>query len=135
MQASIPYSDFVATRLASPSHTQVILGLGIVYFHEFFKIHLGPVLYGGLQFILKALLPTRATTGVRDREDPIDIAMAQEAIKVEKEKYKSAKEDKKSSKGSENDIYMLKTHGYNKYRFVSESFIRRNKLKTTQDGE
>jgi hypothetical protein len=133
MQASVPYSEFVATRLASPSHTQVILGLGIIYFHEFLRIHLGPVLYGGLQFILKAVLPTRATTGAREREDPIEVAMAQEAIKVETEKYKSAKEDKKSSKGSENDIYMLKTHGYNKYRFVSEAFIRRNKLKATED--
>ena len=134
MTSTVNYPDFVVSRLGSTSSTQVILGLGVIYFCEFLKIHLGSVLYGGLRTILKALLPNIGRSeGFRTAEELIDLSIAAEALKEEKEKYKTVLEDTKSSKGSENDIYMLKTHGYNKYRFVSRGFIKRNKLRTSED--
>jgi hypothetical protein len=42
------------------------------------------------------------------------------------EQYKTFVDDRKSSKGDENDMYMLKTHGFNKYRHLSKSFMKRN---------
>lgn len=132
MQAScgVQYSEFVAARLASRSQTQVMLGLSIVYFCEFLKVHLGPVLFGGISAVLKGLLPGVFGEGPRKiRGETIDEIMAEEKVMMGQERHKTTTEDRKSSKGSENDIYMLRTHGYNKYRFVSPSFIQRNGLK------
>lgn len=49
------------------------------------------------------------------------------------ESHSSSADDRKSSRGSEDDVYMLKTHGYRKYRFVSRSFLHRNKLQHSDD--
>lgn len=136
MQASTGYSELVASRISSPSNFQVIVGLSVIYFCEFIKVHLGPVLYGGLTAVLKGLMPGLLSPTASPQAShlhSIDDIIAQEAQRVEKERYKSSQDDKKSSKGSENDIYMLKTHGYNKYRFVSPSFIQRNKLNGAEE--
>ena len=136
MSKTMQYSDFVTTRLSSQSNTQVILGLSVIYFSEFLKVHLGPVLYSGLNVIIKLLLPTWGN--VKDPTKDVTNKTLDEVVEERsidlKEKYKTSAEDKKSSKGNENDVYMLKTHGYNKYRFVSKAFIKRNKLVNTEDS-
>jgi hypothetical protein len=49
--------------------------------------------------------------------------------------FQSAQEDKKAIKGDKSDIERLNIFGYNKYRFVSKTFIRRNKLsENTKEG-
>jgi hypothetical protein len=136
MQAPAGYSEFVVSRLASPSNVQVILGLSVIYLCEFVKVHLGPVLFGGVKAVVSALLPKQwmANSSVPSkRQASVEEIMAEEATLMEKERHKTSSEDKKSSKGSDNDFYMLRTHGYNKYRFVSPSFIQRNKLKSSED--
>jgi hypothetical protein len=65
---------------------------------------------------------------VFDRNNPI---VEEEAIELKKEvdeKYSQFIDDKAAAVGTENDIYMIKTHGYDKYRFVSDSFLKRNSL-------
>jgi hypothetical protein len=42
--------------------------------------------------------------------------------------FKEGKEDKKASKGDIRDVNRLKKWGYNKHRFVSDAFLRRNNL-------
>jgi hypothetical protein len=136
MQAPAGYFEFVVSRLASPSNVQVILGLSVIYLCEFVKVHLGPVLFGGVKAVVSALLPKQwmANSSVPSKRQPsVEEIMAEEATLMEKERHKTSSEDKKSSKGSDNDFYMLRTHGYNKYRFVSPSFIQRNKLKSSED--
>jgi hypothetical protein len=136
MQAPAGYSEFVVSRLASPSNVQVILGLSVIYLCEFVKVHLGPVLFGGVRAVVSVLLPKQwmANSNVPSKRQPsVEEIMAEEATLMEKERHKTSSEDKKSSKGSDNDFYMLRTHGYNKYRFVSPSFIQRNKLKSSED--
>jgi hypothetical protein len=136
MQAPTGYPEFVVSRLASPSNAQVVLGLSIMYFCEFARIHLGPVLFGGLKTAVSVLLPKQWMAGnsVSSRQQvSVEDIMAEEAALMEKERHKTSNEDKKSSKGSENDLYMLRTHGYNKYRFVSPSFIQRSKLRNGED--
>lgn len=127
-------SSFVTARLVSPSHTQVVIGLSVLYFQQFLQTYLGPVLYGGLNLLTKVLLPFASSIPTQLPNDIINQDLARSADEVVRDKYKSSVEDRKSSKGSENDVYMLKTHGYNRYRFVSKSFISRNKLKNVQEG-
>ena len=45
------------------------------------------------------------------------------------QQYKSYLDDRKANIANEDDIYMLITHGYDKHRFVSASFIKRNNLR------
>ncbi len=42
--------------------------------------------------------------------------------------FKTFQEDLKSLKGSKTDIEKLKSYGYNRYRFVSKHFLKRNHL-------
>lgn len=126
-------SAFVTARLVSSSNTQVIIGLSILYFQQFLQTYLGPVLYGGLSLLTKILLPFVSTPGPSTAE-VVDKEIARAATEFVQEKYKTAREDRIASKGSENDVYMLKTHGYNRYRFVSKAFIKRNKLRNVQEG-
>ena len=123
-------STFIATRLASPSNGQVILGLSILYLGEFLRVYLGPVLSGGLSVLARVVTPAvpflAPLSAVNESPQSESVSDTAEIIR---DAHKSQKEDRKASKGSENDLYMLKTHGYNKYRFLSPSFIKRNKLK------
>jgi len=127
-------SSFVSTRFTSPSNTQVILGLSILYLGEFLRLYLGPVLSSGLTVLTRLVVPSIPAFG---NETPKVVTaeqrIAEEAAAIKREVYKSQKEDRKASRGSDNDIYMLKTHGYNKHRFLSTSFIKRNKLQAKTD--
>lgn len=42
---------------------------------------------------------------------------------------RTAKEDQKAYKGSSRDVENLRQHGYDKYRYVSKAFLKRNGLK------
>lgn len=49
--------------------------------------------------------------------------------------FKTFKEDLKSLKGSKSDIEKLKSYGYNRYRFVSKHFLKRNHLLAENEEE
>lgn len=114
------YSDLVVTQLVSANKYQVFFGLSVVYICEFLKVYLGPVLFRVINIVLSLIVPRRSLQRTE--------SMVPEETLLAKEKYKSPTDDRKSSKGTENDLYMLKTHGYDKYRFVSNSFLKRNNL-------
>ena len=127
-------SSFVSARLTSPSNTQVLLGLSILYLGEFLRLYLGPVLSSGFSVLTRLVLPSISGFGTEaPKVVTAEQRIAEEAAAKKREVYKSQKEDRKASRGSDNDIYMLKTHGYNKHRFLSTSFIRRNKLQVKTD--
>jgi hypothetical protein len=130
-----PVSSIVVSRLTSPSVTQVIVGLSILYINEFVKEYFGPVLHSGLSMLINTTLSKVMgvkETQIMTAEDLEKVKEAEKAVLI-KEKYKSPADDKKASKGSENDIYMLTTHGYQKHRFLSKAFVKRNKLAEADD--
>jgi hypothetical protein len=45
------------------------------------------------------------------------------------ETVSSSNEDRKAKKGNQFDVEKLRSRGYNRYRYVSQSFIKRNKLR------
>ena len=65
------------------------------------------------------------TTGAVTQEATDGTAIS---VAAAADSYSSSADDRKASRGSEDDLYMLKTHGYRKYRFVSRSFLKRNQL-------
>lgn len=96
------------------------------------RVFLGPVLSGALTLLTGAITPAVPFLGPQSVEGtaPVNEEIPSVA-EIVRNAHKSQKEDRKASKGSDNDLYMLKTHGYNKHRFLSASFIKRNNLKVT----
>jgi len=128
-------SSFIATRLASPSHAHVILGLSILYVGEFLRVYLGPVLSGGLSTLARVIAPAVPSFDSQSAAaEPLQEERVPDVTEIVRDAHKSQKEDRKASKGSENDLYMLKTHGYNKYRFLSPSFVKRNNLEKQSEA-
>jgi len=88
----------------------------------------GPILYSILKVSWLLLFPHESTSdreGVAVSQATDDTAISVTAAAVS---YSSSADDRKASLGCEDDVYMLKTHGYRKYRFVSRSFLKRNQL-------
>lgn len=135
---------FLVDRLQSSSSLQVAVGLSCIYLGEFLQQHLGPLLSRVLKIAVGSFLPNFLQPSHESLADikSSDVSSAIEAVKeeiemVEKEveavfqatKLQSHEDDRKASRGTENDLYMLKTHGYIKHRFVSDTFLKRNNLK------
>ncbi|KAJ1393226.1 hypothetical protein B484DRAFT_425462 [Ochromonadaceae sp. CCMP2298] len=122
-------SEMIASRLLSESNTQVYIGLTLLYIRQFVALYMGPVINGGISIVMNLIFPRSRDMGGEGQE-----GQEEKEVRVEeREKIKSSGEDKKSSKGSENDVYMLKTHGYQKHRFVSKGFVKRNGLNNAEE--
>ena len=99
--------------------------LGIVFLCEFMRVYT-PAVFQGLSFVL-SLLPIPRFWG---EEYEIEGATASERGDpvIVPEKYSTFHDDRKAKKGGDNDVYMLRTHGFDKYRHVSKAFMKRNNL-------
>ena len=108
----------------------------MLYSAEFLQSLCGPVISRVSSILFKLVFPNRrdADAPVYDYKVPRRAA-APSAIDEpeihapeEQKQYKSFLDDRKANIANEDQMYMLITHGYNKHRFVSTSFIYRNKL-------
>ena len=102
-----------------------------IYFQEFFREYAPSLLK--LFSIITLLFNFNISSNNNKIVDQNDSNLNQKeliAIKEQTKKFSHFSDDRKASKGTENDVYMLKTHGYNKFRFVSKDFLKRNKLKS-----
>ena len=129
-------TDIAVESAHGPMDSFLLSGLGfkgfapmnalvIVFVCEFMRVY-SPAVFQGLSFVLN-LLPIPRFWGeeyqiegatASERGDPIIVP----------EKYRSFHDDRKAKKGGDNDVYMLRTHGFDKYRHVSKAFMRRNNL-------
>jgi len=121
------------------------IALSLVFTQEFLRAY-SPLLYRGAAFLFR-LLPQPALFGLeaagagggmqeRGGNGGRGGAKAKKEVveAIVPEQYKTFVDDRKSSKGDENDMYMLKTHGFNKYRHLSKSFMKRNNLIGAKEG-
>jgi len=94
----------------------------------------GPILYSILKVSWLLLFPHESTSSDNPTSDREGVAVSQAtddtaiSVTAAAVSYSSSADDRKASLGCEDDVYMLKTHGYRKYRFVSRSFLKRNQL-------
>eukprot|EP01038_Epipyxis_sp_PR26KG_P010051 gene10051-13511_t len=153
---NIQQEDFYISRLESSNKLEVIFGLSLLYSVEFLKVYLSPIITKLLSILWKAIDPMKANTILNKNNDDkvyqrkrdteillrdddisdsvIDHSGTNPSILISTSvAYRTVKDDKKATVGSENDIFMLKHHKYNKYRFVSNEFIVRNKLIKPKD--
>lgn len=134
----------------SVSHLRADILLIVYYLLQFTQVFVGSVLYKGLTVLFCAAarpvlryLPSfnKDTLGSPDgspiQTSPSDLEKEEFANPVSQlgPAILTAEEDKKSSRASDRDISVLYRKGYNRYRYVSKSFIKRNKLNKAVDEE
>ena len=108
-----------------------IAALSVVFAEELMRLY-APLVFRGLSFVLLCL-PIPNIFGQAQGDDVADgpggvVGTSNVDAPIVPEEYVNLTDDRKASKGDENDIYMLRTHGFNKYRFNSRQFLNRNGL-------
>jgi len=109
-----------------------LAALSVVFAEELMRLY-APLVFRGLSFVLLCL-PIPNIFGQAEGDDVADGpggAMGTSSnvdAPIVPEEYVNLTDDRKASKGDDNDIYMLRTHGFNKYRFNSRPFLNRNGL-------
>jgi len=98
----------------------------MMFLRQFLSVY-SPLLLNLMSILLIILRLQKTPEEVKSLEK----IQQQQKLK-ESPKYTHFTDDRKAKKGDEGDVYMLKTHGYDKLRFLSKSFIKRNKLKTNK---
>jgi hypothetical protein len=111
-----------------------------LYVLEFSKLFLGPVLTKGLTMISQFFFSPVYSYMTRPRSrltagSWTEGSIMEEATIPVEQSVLSAEEDRKSSKGSIRDIAILQNRGYNRYRYVSRAFLKRNKLINDRNEE
>ena len=96
----------------------------IVFICEFTRLHV-PAIFQGISFILTLIPIPRFWKEDYRIEGASSSDLSQDPVIIP-DKYSTFHDDRKAKKGGENDVFMLKTHGFNKYRHLSEPFIKRN---------
>jgi ABC-type transporter lipoprotein component MlaA len=111
-----------------------------VYLLQYSYWSFGPILNIGLSTIGKAIFipiynylsrPTPIRAADADVYSYSDATSTEEAPSLAQmsQTVVSSEEDRKSSRATNKDISQLRNKGYNRYRFVSNAFIRRHKLR------
>ena len=114
--------SIVASSVAGVALSPSVIGTVVSFAKEFVKAYF-PLLIA-LGSIVGLMLNIQMTPEERaelDRQQRVEV------IKASK-KFAHFTDDRKARKGDENDLYMLKTHGYDKFRFVSKKFLKQNGL-------
>lgn len=142
---SIPESPITSLMESSSKESlcnqlvEVTLWSLLQAFGSLFLYNYSPFIFQTMATILTILqnifFPYSKDSDSRDRVS--SSRRQKEALLSEKEtidmqekvkKYTHFTDDREANKGSEDDIYMLKTYKYNKFRFLSQGFIERNQL-------
>ena len=110
-------------------HSVGIITASVSYIQQFIKVYCPLLLV--LVTIIKLIFDYRLTP---DEKKALEYQQHVDIIKTSKQ-YTHFTDDRRSRKGDENDIYMLKSHGYDKFRFVSKSFLKRNGIRKASTVE
>ena len=98
--------------------------LSIVFVSEFVRVY-APAIFQGVSFILTLLPIPRFWREDYEVEGASSSDLSQDPVIIP-DKYTTFHDDRKAKKGGDNDFYMLKNHGFDKYRHLSDGFIKRN---------
>ena len=100
----------------------ILLGIVAMYLVEFSSVMVGPF------FSKIASVATKLAFGLRTT-DLLPWYQPSTELLIDEVEDISLLDDRAASVGDESDLYMLRTYGFEKHRFLSAAFIRRNRLK------
>ena len=116
--------------LAADSAVFRLGALSVIFLEELGRLY-GPLVFKVLSFVLLCLpLPNIFGSADLDGEQDGDLASQSSSADapVIPEEYATFVDDRKASRGDENDVHMPQTHGFTKYRHVSAAFLTRTNL-------
>ena len=113
-----------------------LAALSLVFSEELLRVY-APFVFRCLNFVLMCLpLPNVFGPVDEDLGHGLDGAIVGETnieAPFVPEEYSTFADDRKAKAGDENDIYMLQTHGFQKFRHNSRAFLKRNNLSSTEE--
>lgn len=115
MQAVDQIVDCLCQHINKESKMQLVLGFIILCTSDFISHWISPTLF-------------RLLGASKNNINKHKVLPKPSNFRNKARQFEALLDDRKSTLADENDIYMLETHGYDKYRFLSKSFIMRNKL-------
>ena len=98
--------------------------LSIVFVSECVRVY-APAIFQGMAFILTLIPVPRFWREDYEVEGASSSDLSQDPVIIP-DKYTTFHDDRKAKKGGDKDFYMLKNHGFDKYRHLSDAFIKRN---------
>lgn len=110
----------LGNKLSSANKVFLIMGIVLLCSTDFFQSEIAPLIVNAIRLIWDSLVTNKKDyTGVKAK------FKRNVALRASVEPFL---DDSKSRIATEDELNMLETHGYDKYRYVSKSFIKRNKL-------
>lgn len=110
--------------------------LSVIFLEEVVRLY-APLVFKGLSFVLLCIpLPNLfgAESAGEGDTDASSSESTADAPTVPDE-YATFVDDRKANRGDDNDVYMLQTHGFDKFRHNSAAFLERNKLASAVSAE
>jgi len=136
--APTAFDGFLLSSFGLGSEMDVLrlTALSFVFSEELLRLY-APFVFRCLNFVLMCL-PLPNIFGPAVDEDlglGLDGAIGETNIEAPfvPEEYSTFADDRKAKTGDENDIYMLQTHGFQKFRHNSRAFLKRNKLSSSEE--
>ena len=107
--------------------------LSLIFTEELVRLF-APMVFRALNFVLMCI-PIRNVFGGAQEDDlgaGLDdasmVGASSSDTPIVPEEYTAFADDRKAKVGDENDVYMLQTHGFKKFRYNSRAFLKRNNL-------
>lgn len=103
--------------------------LSVIFLEEVVRLY-APLVFKGLSFVLLCIPLPNLFGAEQAGEGDTDASSSESTADAPTvpEEYATFVDDRKASRGDDNDVYMLQTHGFDKFRHTSEAFLLRNKL-------
>jgi hypothetical protein len=105
---------------------QLLLGLAVLYSSKFLQDLILFSIRDSLRVVLKVLKTLLG--GNMSKVSKTTKYLSKNDNHHDQQRIASVMDDRKATIADEGELYMLETHGYDKHRFLSKSFIKRNKL-------
>jgi hypothetical protein len=116
-------SDHLITGFQADRKLQLLLGLAAIYSSKTLQDLILQIIRDSFGVVLKVLSQRNI-----DKVPKTTTKFISKDNNYDQQKYASFMDDRKATIADEGELYMLETHGYDKHRFLSKSFIKRNKL-------
>jgi len=117
------------------SETEVFrfAALSLIFTEELVRLY-APMVFRALNFVLMCIPIPNIFGGAQEDDlgagldDASLVGTSNSDAPIVPEEYTAFADDRKAKVGDENDVYMLQTHGFKKFRYNSRAFLQRNNL-------
>lgn len=132
MDTTPQFDNFIKSGLASENGSlRYMTSLISLFLEQFFKVY-APAVYKGVCVTFLLFSPQNRNEMNSILPGDVHIPLKTTSIKRE---YRSFVDDRKASMGSFNEVAQLRDLGYDKFRYLSKSFIERSRIALLEENQ